>query len=209
MERRGLALAACGTAREAHFSVPETSTGFGELKGTLEIVQARMRWPRIEWSAADVPGLQPGSAATLRLGELATGVAGKIDPDVAAALGADVTVWAAEIEIESLLAHETDALSITLLPRYPASERDLTILIDDHLPFARIEAEIATLQGIPLAALRLLGLYSDGDVPDGRLAATLRLTYRADDHTLTAEEIETAHNQVIDQLERTVGAVRR
>ena len=209
IERRRLALAACGAAHEAHFAVPEVSSGFGELKGTLETLRARMRWPRIEWSAAHVPGLQPGSAAEIRIGELAAGIAGKVAPEVPAALGTDVAVWAAELEVGALLEHEATDFSIDPLPRYPAGERDLTILIDDHLPFGTIVAEVTALQGIPLAELRLLDLYSGGDVPDGRLAATLRLTYRANDRTLTAEEIEAAQERVVDHLERCLGAARR
>ncbi len=209
IERRGLALAACGTVHEAHFAAPEISSDFGELKGTLETLRARMRWPPIEWSAAQIPGLQPGSAAEICIGELAAGIAGKIAPEVAAALGADVTVWAAEIEIGALLEHAAADFRIDPLPRYPAGERDLTILIDDDLPYGKVEAEVAALQGIPLAELRLLDLYSGGDVPDGRRAATLRLTYRADDRTLTAEEIEAAQERVAEHLETSLGATRR
>jgi len=209
IERRALALAACGSTHEAHFAAQEIPTAFGELKGTLETLRSRMRWPRTEWAAAQVPGLQPGTTAEIRVGELVVGIAGKIDPDVAAALGVHVAVWAAEIDLGALMMHETSDFSIDPLPRYPASERDVTILLDEHLPFGRVETEVATLQGIPLAGLRLLDLYIGDDVPDGRLAATLRLTYRADDRTLTTEEIETAQARVVDHLERSLGATRR
>ena len=208
-EHRGLAMVTCGPKNEAHFAVPEISSTFGDLKGTLETIRARMRWPPIEWSPAQVAGLQIGTAAEIRIGESATGIAGKIDPDVAAALGVEVDVWAAQLDLEALMTYQTADFSIDALPRYPASERDVTMLIDEGLPFARIDAEVTTLEGIPLAELRLLDLYRGEDVPDGRIAATLRLTYRADDRTLTAEEIETAHESVVAHLERSVGAARR
>ncbi len=208
-ERRALALVASGSADEAHFMTSEQPTGFGELKGALETVRTRMRWPSIEWSADDVPGLQAGSAARIRVGALASGIAGKVDPEVATLLGVDGAVWVAELDIETLLTHEAAGFSIDPLPRYPASERDVTILIDDQLAFGRIADEVATLIEIPLVGLRLLDRYRGDDVPAGRLATTLRLTYRADDRTLTAEEIEAAHEHLVDHLERTVGAARR
>ena len=208
-EPRGLALAASGPAGEAHFAASEHPIGFGELKGALETIGTRMRWPAIAWAPAEIPGFQSGSAAEIHVGELARGIAGKVNPEAAAMFGVDVAAWAAEIDLEALLTHEAARFSIEPLPRYPSSERDVTMLVAEHLQFERIEAEVNAMPEIPLVELRLLDRYSGDDVPAGQLATTLRLTYRADDRTLTAEEIETAHEQVVDHLERALGATRR
>lgn len=208
IERRRLALVASGEVEPRHFASPSRELGFVDLKGTIESLAKRMGWPELEWHTAAAPGYQEGSVAELRCGP-ARGVAGRVAPAAVEALGLEGAIWAAEIDVDDLLGRPREHLRVEPPPRYPASDRDVSLLVDASTLFASVEREVAAVAGIPLESLELLDVYRGDDLPAGKLAMTLRLTYRSRERTLTAEEVESAHESVVARLEGAIGAARR
>ena len=100
-------------------------------------------------------------------------------------------------------------LRLQPLPRYPASARDVSLVLAADVEFRRLRESAAELTDLPLESIRLVDVYEGDDLPAGTVAMTLRLTYRAGDRTLTATEVEAAHEKLVSHLESAVGARRR
>jgi phenylalanyl-tRNA synthetase beta chain len=60
-----------------------------------------------------------------------------------------------------------------------------------------------------LRAVRLFDVYAGRPVPVGRKSLTFALTYRADDRTLTDEEVNSIQAQVVQQLRQRFDAQLR
>ena len=60
-----------------------------------------------------------------------------------------------------------------------------------------------------LREVRLFDVYAGKPVPVGRKSLTFALTYRADDRTLTDEEVNSIHARVVEQLRQRFGAQLR
>ena len=86
-------------------------------------------------------------------------------------------------------------MQIHALPRYPAVQRDVAFVIDagSEVTAARIESAMRELAG---ALLRGLTLFDVFRVPDGRRSLAWRLTFQAEDRTLTDEEINAIQERV-------------
>ncbi len=229
VERRHLALVVAGPAEPRHWSRDERPAAHVELRGALDALTERMRWPAWTWQQKDFIGLQPGTSAALRRSSLqgpespdgvekTFGYVGQLHAKAAHAFGLetgagasnrDQQVWVAEVDVEELLARDEPDLSYRRLPRFPAADRDLSIQVPSDVDFAAVKAQIAAVEGIPLAEVTLLDVYHGDDLPAGHRSLTLRLVYRADDRTLTSEEVEAAHDAVWRRLETQLGVKRR
>jgi phenylalanyl-tRNA synthetase beta chain len=60
-----------------------------------------------------------------------------------------------------------------------------------------------------LREVRLFDVYAGKPVPVGRKSLTFALTYRADDRTLTDEEVNSIQARVVEQLRQRFGAQLR
>ena len=129
----------------------------------------------------------------------------------AGARAADSPPWAAPlfgIELTVSLAPAPD-LRYRPLPITPASGRDLTLLVPDALPVARIVTELARAGEPLLERAAVAGEYRSADLPSGRRSVTFHLTFRATDRTLEAPEVDRAEARLLGVLERELGVHRR
>ena len=209
LERRTLALVAYGPAAAPHWARPARAMAFADLKGDVETIGRRMGWGRAEWTRLDRDGFQSGSVARVLWPE-ATGVAGKVDPAVAARYGLETPVWAAELDVEAALGRPRTPRPVAELPRFPASARDVSLLLPADVAYGQVEKVLREqAAGLPLEQVRLLDVYTGEDLPAGHRALTLRLTYRSSESTLTSEQVEAAHEALVAHLEQQLGARRR
>ncbi len=208
-ERRRMGLLATGEIAAPHWSADSRAASFSDVKGAVETLWKRMSWPELQWAAAPVEGIQTGTGAEISCEGSVVGFAGKIDPAVAATASVESDVWVAELDIEDFAGRERPALELAPLPRYPASERDVSLLVKNGTLYAGVTVALGAATDVPLADYRLLGLYEGDDLPDGTSVWTLRLTYRSSERTLTAEDIEVAHDSVVERLVKELDAERR
>jgi len=63
--------------------------------------------------------------------------------------------------------------------------------------------------GAPLAGIRFFDRYQGKGVPEGSISLSLRLTFQADDRTLTDAEVQHSFDAILAALAREHGAVQR
>jgi len=61
----------------------------------------------------------------------------------------------------------------------------------------------------PLAAMSFFDRYQGKGVPEGSVSLSLRLTFQADDRTLTDAEVQHSFDEILAALAREHGAVQR
>jgi phenylalanyl-tRNA synthetase beta chain len=91
------------------------------------------------------------------------------------------------------------------LPRFPAVERDLSVLCDGTLPAGDVVACVTREGGEALRSVAIVDRYDRPPVPAGRVSLTLSLRYQASERTLTGDEVQKSVDRVMIGL-RTLGA---
>ena len=116
-------------------------------------------------------------------------------------------LFVAELELAKLRKLAAVSTDIADLPQFPGSSRDVTFDAPATLANAEIEKAFGKLQQTLLVSFECVDLFTD---PTGeklaadRKAITYRLHYRAADRTLTAQEIDTAHQAALDSLRKAL-----
>jgi phenylalanyl-tRNA synthetase beta chain len=105
---------------------------FLDCKGLVEgILDAMQVSRRVAWSNNDLPpALHPGRAAVVVSGEKKLGYLGEIHPDVREEL--DVPPFLLfELDFDELVQYAPREKTARFLPRFPAVERDLAVVVDE------------------------------------------------------------------------------
>ena len=211
VERSHLALVACGPAKPRNWASDSRPFDFSDLSGALATLTQRMKWPALSLHPEEAPGFQSGACAGLTVADRdrSIGTAGRVANEAAEAFGIDIPVWLAEIDVDDLLQRVPAIDEVNPLPRFPAAERDLSLLLRTEVSYAALAASLEELDHLPLETHELVDVYVGDDLPAGHRSLTLRLVYRAAERTLTSEEIEDAHQAVVDHLQASLGASQR
>jgi phenylalanyl-tRNA synthetase beta chain len=131
---------------------------------------------------------------------------GEVSATARERFGIDVPVFAAALPLDRLPWLPAPA-RYRALPRFPSVQRDMAFSIGDPgLAVATVQAAIARTAG-PL--LREVDVFDVFRRPDGTRSVAWRLTFQADDRTLTDEEINTIHGRVADAVSREFGITLR
>lgn len=217
-EARKVGLAWTGAGSPEHWSGTGREVDFFDLRGAVERL-AEATGTAVEFSPGTVDWLVPGRSAMVSIAAggpnpgLALGVAGQLQPSIAAARGvpgADA-VYVAEIDLDRLAAAATgrDDLRVTPLPRYPSIVRDLSVLVSDTLPAAAVRGTIRAAAPNELESIAEFDRYQGKGIPEGQISLSFHLTFRAPDRTLTDAEVDRSMDAIVAALAREHGASRR
>ena len=183
---------------------------FFTLKGELEAIFAGLRLKKASYAAVkDNPSYHPGRCAAVSIDGIDVGVMGQIHPLVAKNYGIDVDVYCAEINFTKLLDCLLPDATYTPLPKYPSVTRDLSLICDESVTVADVEAVITAAAGKLLRGVKLFDIYRGVGVPEGRKSMAFSLELRADDRTLTDTDSESVVSKVLAALKEKLDAILR
>ena len=91
--------------------------------------------------------------------------------------------------------------------RFPDSERDLALLIDDSVPAADV---LALVERNRLAiSASIFDVYEGESIPPGKKSLAVRVVYQANNRTLTTDELTKAETSILRALHHNLGAELR
>ena len=180
---------------------------FFTLKGAVETVLDGLRIPAARYAAdRENPSYHPGRCARVYVGDKCLGTLGQIHPHVAANYGVDCELYAAELDFAALLSVMGPDPVYQPLPRFPAVSRDIAVVCDKAIPVGDLEDCVRRGAKGLLKAVELFDIYTGIGVPEGKKSVAFRLTLRADDRSLTAEEADADVKSILAALESELGA---
>jgi phenylalanyl-tRNA synthetase beta chain len=210
-ERVMLALGFYGSGPYAGAGKDDARNGFFALKGALSLLFQRLGVKDEAWTATSDTGTwHPGRCARVEAPEgVSLGYAGELHPDVARSYDIGAPVYAAEIDLETLIGMADGTRAYAPLRRYPAVTLDISVLADASVTVAEIE-RIATREGgALLESVRLFDVYRGSQIPAGKKSLAFNLVYRVGDRTLTDEEVGPVHARALKAIEKETGATLR
>jgi phenylalanyl-tRNA synthetase beta chain len=221
-----LTLGATGLAREKTIHEAAREFGFWDLKGDLDGIGALAGG--LSWLNALVDWLAASRSATLHLLRnthfssderpiVATsgphlGTAGALARKVADKLKLRQEVFVAELRLEPLLEGIESAQAaskFTPIPRFPAVERDFSLVLDEGILFTKVKSTIRAL-GIPeLRSIEAADLFRAGKMPAGKFSLMIRVTFQSGETTFTDAQINDFSARIVSALESNLGAALR
>ncbi len=158
-------------------------------------------------TATEVSYLHPGVAGELAIDGEIVGRFGELHPDVRKRLGVTGAAFAFEVNLDALrLAPPAQMIPI---PRFPGSERDVSLLLAELIPAGRVKDVIDNCNEPLVVGTRLLEDYRDAKLGAGMKSMLWSIAYRSPDRTLTDVEVDKAHEAIVGRLVENLPAQRR
>ncbi|MEG0291497.1 MAG: phenylalanine--tRNA ligase subunit beta [Anaerovoracaceae bacterium] len=137
------------------------------------------------------------------------GIMGEIHPDVAEKYGIGEKCYCCEMLFETVIDFAKKEKAYSPLPKYPATSRDIALLVDEDVPVGHIKEVIEGNGTEILENVKLFDIYRGEQVSEGKKSVAFSLTYRHPEKTLTDDDVATLHNKVLAALNDEFGAVLR
>ncbi|MEJ2313583.1 MAG: phenylalanine--tRNA ligase subunit beta [Nitrospirota bacterium] len=190
----------------------ETAPDFYLLKGALESLFERLNIKDFEMrKPAGEPFMHPGKSAGVFIGGARAGFIGELSPQVMERLDAKTknALNVLELDMEALSSAAEMPFVFSPIPKYPAVERDLAIIVDRETA----SAEIARLlKGFPsefIEEVSVFDSFTGGNIPEGKKSLGFSIRYRSRERTLTDEEVEALHESIVRHIaEKAGGEIR-
>ncbi len=175
--------------------------GFFTIKGILETwfrglgILDQVAFTAIEPGRA--PYLHPGKSAAVALAGQAIGVVGELHPQEAFRLELSRACALFELDFAAVAGYQRPAKPIEPPPRFPAVRRDLALMLDRAVPAATVIDTIAQTKVPLLESIELFDVYTGEGIPPDKKSVALSLRYRSKERTLTDEEVNRAHENLV------------
>jgi phenylalanyl-tRNA synthetase beta chain len=212
VESAVLTLGATGLAREKTIYESAREFSFADLKGALD--QIGELAGGLEWRAGGPPWLSAPLSAHFSANNKGEqfGVAGQLARRIAEQLKLRQDVFIAELKLEPLysaIESARAALRFRPWPRYPAVERDFSLVLADGVTFAQLERAIRTLGFEEIQSIEAADLFRGGQIPVGKYSLMIRVKFQSSQGTLTDSQLAEFSSRIVSALEKEVGATLR
>lgn len=161
--------------------------------------------------AAQVPPYHPGRCAQFVLhtgegAEVVAGHAGELHPKVVENLGLPERTCAFEVDLDVLLAQPVTRSWGGVLSTYPVSRQDVALVVDSAVSAADLAQALRAGAGSELEDLDIFDLYEGDQVGEGKKSLAFRMTFRASDRTMTADEASALREAATEEANKQFGA---
>jgi len=181
---------------------------FFTLKGMVEYLLRKLG---IGERAEYVPGgsefFQPGQKALIKVDGQVIGEMGAVHPETRKAFGVPQAAYAAELSVQKLFELRENGKTYKAIPKYPTVPRDIAVVVDESVTSAQVAAAIKSAPvKVLLENVELFDVYRGTGIAEGKKSMAYSYTVRAEDRTLTDEDITDAMNTIIRTLKETLNA---
>ena len=141
----------------------------------------------------DVPYLKPGHGAQITTGDERLGTIGELSTKVLENFGLKQAAYYFDLNFDRLVDHVSEEKHAKALSRFPATTRDMAMIVDDHLEAQRILDFMVGLNQELIEGIQVFDVYKGSPIPEGKKSMALRFTYRSFERTVTDSEVNSIH----------------
>jgi phenylalanyl-tRNA synthetase beta chain len=182
---------------------------FFDLKGVVEALLDRLAVDGT-FSPDEHDAFHPGRCAQMSVDGENVGVMGELHPLVREAFELpEQPICALEFDLEALLAPWGAPREMVPLSAHPPVYEDLAVVVDEGIPALRVR-DLIKRAGVPLLrSVTLFDVYRGAQVGSDKKSLAYRLTYQAEDRTLTDEAVAQLRERIVSKLKEELGATLR
>lgn len=178
------------------------SVDFYDAKGIVEELFDYLRVSRYTVEVGSHYAMHPGKTAFFKKGRDVIATVGEVHPAVLAAYGITKPVYIFELDAKTVMKYMAKNFKHKALPKYPATTRDLAMLVDVDVQAADIEKAMTKAAGQNLTQITLFDVYTGKQVEQGKKSLAFSLTFQSNDKTLTDAEIDKDIEKIIAKLRK-------
>ena len=208
-EKRMVAGLITGRRNPIAWDTDNAMVDFYDMKGILERFLAAIGVQKYTVERGGHFAMHPGRTAFFKKGRENIAVLGEIHPTVAENFGIAQNIYVFEMDVGTLMRYRKKKSVVRALPKYPASTRDLAILVDAGITTEEILRVITKNGGKFFRDAALFDVYMGKQVADGKKSMAFHLHFQSDDKTLTDVEVDAAFADILAAAQEQLHAQLR
>ena len=198
-----------GTRINSTWSTKEINCDFYDIKGVVEELLKNLGIEKTMFTR--IPAelclyTRPGFTAQILYEDEPIGLLGEIHPKVLQNYDLNQTAFIFELNFDRLIQTVPDTKCASPIPKFPATSRDITLIIDNSIETYKIIKTVETFQEKLVEHLHLFDVFIGDPIPKGKKSVSFRITYRSPEETLEDNIINQIHKNITDQLLKTFDA---
>ena len=183
---------------------------FYTLKGLVENVLETVSVNRYDIEKETKNGsYHPGRCANIKVGIDTIATFGEVHPEVLENYGIEKRAYLAELNLTKITKYSRNNKKYVEVPKFPAVERDIAIIVDENIEVGQIEKTITKKAKKILEKAELFDIYRNEKLGENKKSVAYALTFRAKNKTLNDDEVNEVMENVIKELEKSLGAELR
>ncbi len=146
------------------------------------------------------PFLHPGRQAKIVYEGEVVGYLGEVHPQVCDNYEISDRVYIAVLDMPCIVAKAKFIKKYTGLAKFPASSRDISMVVDKEVLVGDLENAIEKRGGKLLESCTLFDIYEGAQVGEGKKSVAFNLVFRAKDRTLEDKEVNELMDKILKEL---------
>jgi len=179
---------------------------FFDVRHDIEAVLA-LGGLEADFRPCEHPALHPGQSAGLFMEGRAFGYFGRLHPQLADIVGVRQDIYLFELELETLAGGRTPLFKT--LSKFPQIRRDISLVVDSGVPAGRVLDIIRGIAPETMRNLELFDVYLGEGVDPEKKNLAISLTFQGSSSTLIDDEVDTAIQGILAELNNNIGATLR
>ncbi|UCE83797.1 MAG: phenylalanine--tRNA ligase subunit beta [Deltaproteobacteria bacterium] len=193
-ERFNLCALLSGLRRPAAWNEPASTVDFFDIKGAVETLFLGHGIAGIRWSTTNpAPYLRPGHGARILLADTHLGDVGEVHPQLMQWYDLKGPVFLFDMDFDLFLEKVAAEKTFEPLPRFPAVNRDLAIVVSDSVAAQDLLDYLQEHRPQYAESIFLFDQYRGNQVGKDQKSLAFRITYRSTQRSLTDLEVNEIH----------------
>ncbi|NLB55172.1 MAG: phenylalanine--tRNA ligase subunit beta, partial [Lentisphaerae bacterium] len=151
-----------------------------------------------------VSSFENGMGFAIMLDNLVIGIIGIVKRKVRGEWRLSDPVVVLEVDLDPLLKRYFKTPTMEELPVYPSVQRDLALIVPEHIGHGDIVAAIEKFPGKELTEIHLFDIYRSDEIGVGKKSLAYSFTYRSAVRTLTDDEVNIIHERIRTGLKESL-----
>lgn len=193
-----------GNRHPHHWERKKDEVDFFDLKGIVESLFKEAGVSSYEFRNQNMHFFHPGRQAGVYVGDKEVGTLGEIHPAILRRLDLPKKVYYAEIDLHLLYQERKGICQLEPIPVYPASDRDLTITMEEDVAIQEVLDAANSIKSRLLENILLIDIYRGEKVGSHKKNVTLRFKYRNVKKTVSQEAVDAEHARITSQIEARI-----
>lgn len=187
-------------------SPAERDECYRTARGTVERLARLLLGPAatVDVAPATSSALEPAGAVSIN--GTRVGTIGLVAPAILKQFGLERPAAAAELALEPFFKAYPPDTRAAAMPAFPATDRDVSAIVDERVTWASIVACVEALRLPNLESVAHVVTYRGKQTGTGKKSVSARLVFRAADRTLTGDEVDASVAKAISALQASLGA---
>ena len=204
-ERYSLGFSGMGQLDPVFWQEKPEKSDFFHLKGTCEELLRYLKFDNFSFSREEHPFFENNYSLCLRFKGEKVGIIGGMRQSIVNAYSIQEPVWAAEINIGSLLEKQPKPFKYSPVSRYPGIVRDISFVADQDVSYQEIKTHIEKLNIPYLEDYVLYDRFEGEGISKDKVSLSFRFIFRHPERTLLAEEADSYQEKIIKTLSTEFG----